>query len=549
MKFAVLMWLAFWQGSETPAKFDIADVHLSPKVQNPFPRVSPARGGRYEVKNASMVDLIHFAYNYDADKILGGPSWLELDRFDVIAKVPPDTAPEARNEMLQSLLAERFKLVVHKETKPLPTYALTVGKKPQLREAEASDEPGCKPQTSSANAPPTEGGVRLMMMMNGSPMTLNLGPGGTITYMCRGMSMDSFVTQLRTMMGASLGTNPVSNETGLKGKYNFDLRYSIGIIGPMMQQNGERITVQEAIEKQLGLKVEERQVPTPVLVVDKVNRTPTENSPEVAKELPPVPMPTEFEVASVKPAPPAVAGMPQMQRFNTQPGGRLTVENMPLRFLVYRAFNINNNDQIAELPKFADTERFDITAKVASTGPTAPPLDQEAMAPLMKSLLTERFGLKYHTEDRPVTAYALVAAKPKMKKADPNARTSCKNANTAPGVPPGSRVLICQNAPMSLLAERLQNIAPDLQTPVTDATGLEGGWDFTLYFSPMAGMSMGGRGGGGGGGDAIPAASDPNGGYTIFEAIEKQLGLKLEKQKRTMPMIVIDHLEQKPTDN
>jgi uncharacterized protein (TIGR03435 family) len=316
-----------------------------------------------------------------------------------------------------------------------------------------------------------------------------------------------------------------------------------------MQQNGERITVQEAIEKQLGLKVEERQVPTPVLVVDKVNRTPTENSPEVAKELPPVPMPTEFEVASVKPAPPAVAGMPQMQRFNTQPGGRLTVENMPLRFLVYRAFNINNNDQIAELPKFADTERFDITAKVASTGPTAPPLDQEAMAPLMKSLLTERFGLKYHTEDRPVTAYALVAAKPKMKKADPNARTSCKNANTAPGVPPGSRVLICQNAPMSLLAERLQNIAPDLQTPVTDATGLEGGWDFTLYFSPMAGMSMGGRGGGGGGGDAIPAASDPNGGYTIFEAIEKQLGLKLEKQKRTMPMIVIDHLEQKPTDN
>ena len=70
--------------------------------------------------------------------------------------------------MLQSLLEERFKLVVHKDTKPLPTYALTVGKKPQLKEADGTEETGCKPQTASGA--PTEGGVRLMMSnANGTP--------------------------------------------------------------------------------------------------------------------------------------------------------------------------------------------------------------------------------------------------------------------------------------------------------------------------------------------------------------------------------------------
>jgi uncharacterized protein (TIGR03435 family) len=100
---------------------------------------------------------------------------------------------------------------------------------------------------------------------------------------------------------------------------------------------------------------------------------------------------------------------------------------------------------------------------------------------------------------------------------------------------------------MAQFAERLQNMAPELNWPVADATGLEGAWDFTLTFSMNFGMAM--RLDGGGPAGAAPAASDPNGGLTIFEAMEKQLGLKLEKQKRSMPVIVIDHLEQKPTDN
>jgi uncharacterized protein (TIGR03435 family) len=84
---------------------------------------------------------------------------------------------------------------------------------------------------------------------------------------------------------------------------------------------------------------------------------------------------------------------------------------------------------------------------------------------------------------------------------------------------------------------------------VTDSTGLEGTWDFTLSFS-MNFMAFGPRGGGDAGPAGGPAAPpDPNGGLTIYEAVEKQLGLKLEKQKRAVQVTVIDHIEQKPTEN
>ena len=99
------------QSSETAPQFEIADVHVSAKTPTQFARAGPARNGRYEIRTASMLDLIRIAWAFDADKILGGPNWLELDRFDVIAKVPPDSAPDAQRLMLQSLLKDRFKLV------------------------------------------------------------------------------------------------------------------------------------------------------------------------------------------------------------------------------------------------------------------------------------------------------------------------------------------------------------------------------------------------------------------------------------------------------
>jgi uncharacterized protein (TIGR03435 family) len=515
---------AFSQSSEAAPKFEIADVR--PASPNAYFRAPSVSGGRYGLKGATMVDLIRTAYGIDAEKVVGGPSWLEMDRFDVLAKLPAGATAETAKPMLQSLLAERFKLAFHKDTRPFPAYALTAGKKPQLKEAAGTEEAGCRQQAAS-----------------GAP-----GANRTVQYNCRDMTMAAFAEGLRRMAGASLSpTPPVSDETGLNGKWNFDLTFSPQPNGLGTAKVGDQITLAGAIEQQLGLKLEERQVPTPVIVVDSVNRKPSENPPGTAEVLPVIPAPTEFEVASVKPTDPS----DRMGNFNMQPGGRLTVKGMPLRFLIMRAFAANNSDTVVGLPSWADTERFDIIAKAPSEGPSAPSIDFETMAPMIRALLADRFKMTWHTEDRPESAYTLVSAKPKMKKADPASRTSCKTAPAPAGAPPGSMLLTCQNVTMAQFADRLQNMAPGLNWPVLDSTGIEGGWDFTLTFSRGAPMTIGaGRGGDAGqAATAAPAASDPTGGYTIFEAVEKQLGLKLEMQKRPVPVIVIDHVEQKPTEN
>jgi uncharacterized protein (TIGR03435 family) len=106
---------------------------------------------------------------------------------------------------------------------------------------------------------------------------------------------------------------------------------------------------------------------------------------------------------------------------------------------------------------------------------------------------------------------------------------------------------------MAQFADLLPNIATGYLYgyPVLDRTGIEGAWDFTFYFSPAGMVNGGGRGivrlGDGGGSPG--EASDPSGGLSLSDALTKLLGLKLEMQKRSMPVLVIDRAEQKPAEN
>jgi uncharacterized protein (TIGR03435 family) len=239
----------------------------------------------------------------------------------------------------------------------------------------------------------------------------------------------------------------------------------------------------------------------------------------------------------------SVTGEQNLRSQGRGGGGWLTVQGLPLRTLVSQSFSVNSAEELAGLPEWAQTERFDNMAKAPSEGPSAPAMDMEAVATMLRALLVERFKMTYHTEDRQVSVYALVAAKPKMKKADPSSRTFCRNTYSPPGAAPGSRLLNCRNATRAQLADRLRFVAAGaLSGPFVDATGIEGGWEFSLTVSANFGMPAPAARG-------EDAAPDPSGVLTIFEAVEKQLGLKLEKQKRTMPVIVIDHIEQKPTEN
>ena len=147
--------------SETPAPaFEAADVHVSPKVRVPSMAAGGLRGTRYLVRQATLVDLISLAYGIDNDKILGGPNWLDLDRFDVSARAPAGSTPEQAKLMLQTLLAQRFSLKVHNDSKELPGFVLSAGsgKTKMKPAADAAASPNCQgqPQAPSPDTVPQQ---------------------------------------------------------------------------------------------------------------------------------------------------------------------------------------------------------------------------------------------------------------------------------------------------------------------------------------------------------------------------------------------------------
>ncbi len=528
---------AFCQSAETPASapatFEVADVHPSAHVTTrAFFSGAVFRGGRYTMRNATMLDLITTAYGFDDRNVVGGPSWLETTRFDVIAKAEPSTSEAALNLMLQALLAERFKLALHRDTKSMAVFALTLGKgKPKLKQSEGIGESGCQQKT------PQPGGI------------------ASNALTCRNMSADDIAKSVLPRAGAYL-PNPVVDMTGLKGTWDFDIAWTPR--GALATAGPDGVSVFDAVDKQLGLKLEPQKAPMPVLIIDTVNEKPTDNLPGVAQNLPPAPV-AEFEVAVIKPSAPGTKSNGRMD------GGQISFQAITLKDLITTAWNLNprDSDALAGAPKWLDSDKFDIIAKTSTDVTAAPTDDQEidfeTLQLMLRALLIDRFKMQVHTENRPVNGFVLLAANPKMKKADPANRTGCKNGPGPDGKDPRltnpivSRLVSCQNVTMAQFAEQLPSIAGGyIFGEVLDSTELEGAWDFTLNFSP-AGRVNGGTGGRGGDsvqpptGDAV--AADPSGALSLFDAISKQLGLKLDKQKRSMPVLVIDHVEQKPTDN
>ncbi len=214
-----------------PPTFDLADVHVSPRSTRPFMQNGPLRAGRYEIHTATMLDLIRTAYNIDADRVLGGPSWLEQDHFDILAKAPPSTSQETINLMLQSLLADRFKLAFRRDTHPLPAFALTVAKGgAKLKETDGSAEPGCKftanTQEQIAKADAQLAAARAASDQGGGPIAIALRP--TYTYTCGGVTMAALAEAMHTMplSQSYFGTGIIVDQTGLKGAWDVNFKYT-----------------------------------------------------------------------------------------------------------------------------------------------------------------------------------------------------------------------------------------------------------------------------------------------------------------------------------
>jgi uncharacterized protein (TIGR03435 family) len=532
----------FGQSARKPS-FEVADVHVSaPKAGTPS--AAPAmrgplqQGVRWELKNGSMVDLIAFAYGVDSDKVLGGPSWLEFDRFDVIAKAAPNTPPEKLQAMLQSLLEDRFKLVFHSDTRPFPGFALSVGKSPKFKDSDGSGQPGCGRRMSGAASAPDAGGA---------PLVRNL------VAACHNASMETFSRFVRGLISPRDGAPGIKivDKTELKGTYDLEFGFSPG---------DSQAAILDAIDKQVGLKLEPILIPTQVILVDGANRRPTANAPEVATAFPPPP--SEFDVASLKPSVPVDGGRGGGIGAGVYQHDRLTRQNVTLTQLINTAWNIYSPDLVVGLPKFADTDHYDLMAKIPESiltaeGGSRDQVDLDLYRPMYQKLLIDRFQMKVHFEDRPVNTWVLTAVKPKLQRANPADRTKWIEG-PAPGEndprktnPALNRLVRCHNMTMAEFAALLPSITPGNQTSVVrDETGLEGSWDFNLTFSGF-GFDINGAVFVARGADGAPAsaASDPSGAISLRDAINKQLGLKLELQKRPTQVLVIDHIEPKPAEN
>ena len=256
---ALLVPAIFGQAPATPAaapaqtaspEFEAATIK---PVKNPDPSRTRDReeGRRFSAYSVTLRELIMMAYRVDAREIAGGPAWMETDEYDIEAVAGEGVqVNEHLGEMLQKLLADRFQLALHREQRTLSVYALTVAK----------------------------GGSKVKAAESG-------GRGASCEHMgvCsfRSVTLAHFVRWL----GFVVLDRPVVDKTGIVGTFDFNLRWTpdesqfsaVGLRAPAAVDNANAPPpLFEAIEEQLGLKLEPEKMPAEVLVIDKVER-PSEN--------------------------------------------------------------------------------------------------------------------------------------------------------------------------------------------------------------------------------------------------------------------------------
>jgi uncharacterized protein (TIGR03435 family) len=211
-----------------------------------------------------------------------------------------------------------------------------------------------------------------------------------------------------------------------------------------------------------------------------------------------------FEVASIHPnqsgSTDSVVNFPET--------GRLIITNATLKTLIRGAWGIQN-DQISGGPKWLDTDRYDMEAK------TSRPITPSDEQPLLQNLLADRFRLKTHREQREQPVYELTIARSGLIAANTGAPTSI-HTNRGPGK---TRIAVTGIG----LDQFAGMLGKQLGRTVINKTGLHGDYDFALEWDP----------------DQLPDSQTPS----VFTALQEQLGLRLDSQKATVPVLVIDSAE------
>jgi len=238
--------------AQAPAvpSFDVASIHINnTETDGHHHIISDPAESHFRTVNLSLRDLIQFAYGVPDSQILGGPAWLDTILFDIDAKsdaavdaelhaLPTEQARHQKQLMVQALLADRFQLKVHLETRQLPIYALVVTK----------DGPKFKPSKIDGTTIDT-GRTRLHIA-------------------CSDDTIGILTRELAQMLG-----RPVLNQTELSGRYDLSLRWTPDD-APVSAPSSADVPpdIFTAIQEQLGLKLESTKGPVPVLVIDSIEK-------------------------------------------------------------------------------------------------------------------------------------------------------------------------------------------------------------------------------------------------------------------------------------
>ncbi len=229
----------------------------------------PVSGKRVTMRNQSLLNLVAAAYRVRMSQV-SGPPWISEQRFDVDAKIPEDAPAGQVNEMLQALLTERFGLRLHNESRSLAGYALVVGRNgPKLQ---VSVPPVKPPDAAGADDAQKEAALKAMKDRQIQMMKERQEQG-----MAGRSSHFNGVTTARLADAlSSYVDGPVTDMTGLDGKYDVTLETSQPHVDPASGMEDPGVTIFECVAK-LGLKLEQRKVVVETLVIDNVSKMPTEN--------------------------------------------------------------------------------------------------------------------------------------------------------------------------------------------------------------------------------------------------------------------------------
>jgi uncharacterized protein (TIGR03435 family) len=275
------------QGQTAAAKleFEVASIKLSPPPDPRGTTIGWHGGpdsddpGMFRGQNLNLLNLITMAYSVKTFQV-NAPEWAVTQKFNIDAKIPPGTTKEQFHAMLQNLLIDRFKLAVHHESKDVAKYDLVLAKNgPKLKES------AVETARKDPNAPPPPAPPRRFPTDNkGCPVLPSLGyeimtssSAGLYGWYEPKYSMEMFASWLSGSLG-----KPVTDATGLKGQYEISLCWAPDSPSPARAGASTALlpdgpTMIDAVQDQLGLRLEAKRGPADFLVVDHIEKLPTEN--------------------------------------------------------------------------------------------------------------------------------------------------------------------------------------------------------------------------------------------------------------------------------